>query len=224
MTHSEHQAHIWSCLIHQQRWRVILDQAADRCHIALMKIKKTQIPTLKNVQELIHESRTFITKGIVSERFYDFIHQVIRSVSTSHQIILQVYNFIYRQVYTHIWIPRCVKVIAYERRLGLTNRMKRSRFKPKQRPNNPTPLLTYTMDPQLTEVQPWVSWFTASIRQGVNWLTHAYSTQADMFGSFTTSDLNSFTSHHNRTIIHNRLTLENNNRIRDRLVSVFFFM
>ncbi len=42
--------------------------------------------------------------------------------------------------------------------------------------------------------QPWMKWFTASIRQGVTWLKHAYTSQANMFGSFTTSALNSFTN------------------------------
>ena len=49
-----------------------------------------------------------------------------------------------------------------------------------------------SMDHQ--SLAPWVAWFTASIRQEQEWLTYAFASQADMFRSFTTSALNSFTN------------------------------
>jgi len=66
-------------------------------------------------------------------------------------------------------------------------------------------------------LQPWVAWFTASIRQGQEWLSHAFTTQADMFGSFTMSVLNSYTNN-------NRLTLDGHTYNRIALVSRQFFM
>ena len=152
---------------------------------------------LEDVHQLIHESRSFIAKGLVSSNFFNFVQSITRSNSLSLTIIAEVYNFTYKQVFTHLWKPRCAQVIAHELLLGITNRDKRS----KQR--------SWTMKSSLniphTQEQvrnrcettlPWVAWFVASLRQGLEWLTYAYTPQADMFRSFTTSALNSFTYNH----------------------------
>ena len=149
----------------------------------------------------MHESRTFFTKGIVSNIFFDFIYNLVPSVSTVHTIIAQVYNFIYTKVFTHIWISRCTQVIAHEQTRGIINRIKRSRWRPRQRPSihsRTLPSIIPEKDTML--IKPWVKWFTASIRQGSSWLTYAFSPQADKFGSFTTSALNSFTSNINNRV------------------------
>ncbi len=57
---------------------------------------------IEEMLQLTHESRIFITKGIVSNKFFDFIYKVVPSVPTTHNIVVQVYNFIYMQVFTHI--------------------------------------------------------------------------------------------------------------------------
>ncbi len=149
----------------------------------------------------MHESRTFFTKGIVPNRLFELIHNVARSIPTSYHLIAQIYNLIYSQVFTLIWKPRCEKVITQEQALGITNCNKRTKHKPRQRPTrtnvNSSRLRTTIARPEVQPLVPWVKWFTASIRQGASWLTHAYSTQADMFSSYTTSALNSYTSSHN---------------------------
>ena len=65
-------------------------------------------------------------------------------------------------------------------------------------------------DPSSSPSLPWVYWFTASVRQGLEWLNYIYTPQADMFQSFTTSALSYFTNRtrHNieKTLI-NRLVL-----------------
>ncbi len=83
----------------------------------------------------MHESRSFIAKGTVSNIFFDFIHQVVPSVSSSHLIIAQVYNFIYLQVFNLIWKPRCNQVITLEQMKGITNHIKRNKMRLRQRPS-----------------------------------------------------------------------------------------
>ncbi len=146
------------------------------------------------MHQLMHESRTFIAKGIVSQQFFDLVHKVIHSVPTAYTVMAQVYNFIYRQVFTFIWKPHCDKVIAYEQSIGISTKNKRQKCRPRQRPsctNAPSIIQRSSDKPPKSS---WVSWFTASLRQGVTWISYVYSTQANMFGSFTSSALNSFTN------------------------------
>jgi len=209
----ETQEHLWTCSQHQTTWRSILNRAAELCDCTLKQLNEHYTKNIELVLELIHESRTFITKGIVSEKLYEIVHQQARAVPKTHLIIAQVYNFIYRQIYTHIWIPRCDRVVNHERRQGITNRMKRSRIRPRQRPSPQAPSINTMMNTQIRPKPPWVPWFTASIRQGLTWQTHAYTTQADMFGSFTSSTLNSFTNNNNT-----RFTIDVRRRNRDSVV------
>ena len=154
-----------------------------------------RVPSLEVVQRHLHESRSFISKGIVSTAFYEFVHQVCRVLSDTNAIITQVFNYIYQQVFTLLWKPRCAKVIAYEQTLGLNNRNKRAKHRSTSFNYTPTHLhqpASSTVDD--TTRPPWVNCFTASIRQGLTWLNYVYTPQAAMFRSFTTAAINSFTN------------------------------
>jgi len=121
---TEIQTHFWTCLSYQAQWRNIIDRAADKLHSFFLQRSSKQVPPLEVIQRRLHESRTFISKGIVSAALYDFVHQVCRASSDTNLTIAQTLNFIYQQVFSLIWKPRCVKVIAYEQTLGLNNRNK----------------------------------------------------------------------------------------------------
>ena len=143
----------------------------------------------------LHGSRTFISKGVVSTALFNLVNNIARSESTSSKTIADVYNFIYQQVFALIWKPRCVKVIAYEQTLGISNRDKCSKHRSARYNYPPDPLLP--IDTQIKDdllPRPWVDWYTASIRQGLTWLNYVYTPQADMFRSFTTSTINTFTN------------------------------
>src|SRR6266542_4939669 len=100
--HSETQTHLWQCCSQQDKWRSILNQAADK----LMKLLQTEasrnLPTIMSVQQLIHESRTFVSKGLVSSNFYNFVHSITRSKSIILTIIAEVYNFTYAKIFAHL--------------------------------------------------------------------------------------------------------------------------
>ncbi len=98
----ETQTHLWSCTSHQAKWRHILNQAADLCYHIFQQHNQRTLPTKEAVLQLIHESRTFIAKGIMSQRCFNFVHTHIHSETTTHMVIAQVYNFVYRQVFNNI--------------------------------------------------------------------------------------------------------------------------
>ena len=52
-------------------------------------------------------------------------------MSTTNTIIATIYNFIYDQIFTHIWKPQYANVIVYEQMIGITNCNKRSKHRPK---------------------------------------------------------------------------------------------
>jgi len=162
--HSETQDHLWYCSSQQDQWRAILNRAADQLMSIIQQMVRRNLPTLEALQYLIHESRTFFTKGIVSTHFYWFIYSITQTTTLTKNIIAQVYNFIYAQIFTHIWKPRCAKVVEYEKMLGITNRDKRS--KQRYRTFNYLSQVPSTQtkdDPGLDQLFPWVDWFTTSI-------------------------------------------------------------
>ena len=167
---TETQDHIWLCQHNQAQWRSILSNAADCCLSLLKQLNTKTLPTKDTVHQLMHESRTFFTKGIVPNRLFELIHNVARSIPTSYHLIAQVYNLIYSQVFNLIWKPRCEKVITQEQALGITNCNKRTKHKPRQRPKgttvNSSRLRIPIARPEVQPLVPWVKWFTASIRQG----------------------------------------------------------
>ena len=131
--------------------------------------------------------------------------------SITHTIITEVYNFTYTQIFANLWKLKCAKVVEYEQILGITNCDKRSKHRSRSFNYSPHLLSTHENDPPgLNKSLLWMAWFAASIRQDLEWLTHAYTPQADMFRSFTTSALTSFTNNHRINIdglLINRLDL-----------------
>src|SRR6266542_3450691 len=95
----ETQTHLWSCSSHQAKWRHILTQAADFSYHIFHQLNLRTLPMKEAVLQLIHESRTFIAKGIMSQRCFDFVHTHIHSETTTHMVIAQFYNIVYRQVF-----------------------------------------------------------------------------------------------------------------------------
>src|SRR6266540_1180210 len=80
-----------------------------------------------NAQRLLHESRSFIIKGLVSATVYHTIHNYVKSQERTYSIVAQVYNKIYQNCFDKIWKPRCSKVVDQERAMGITNFNKRIR-------------------------------------------------------------------------------------------------
>ena len=172
--------------------------------------------TLESIQHLIYESRTFISKGLVSSSFYQFVQQITRSTARTDALIANVYNYTYAQIFTQMWKLRCAKVIEYEQMLGITNRDKKSKHRSSSLHYPPYVPGAQALDlSSFNKSLPWVAQFAASIRQDLAWLTHAYTPQADMFRSFTTSALTSYTNN-NRFNIDDTLI----NRVDN--VAVFF--
>ena len=69
--------------------------------------------------------------------------------------------------------------------ISITNRNKRSHTRPRY--FNCLFNIPVAQEPSPTDnclVQPWVFWFAASIRQGQEWLSHAFTTQAAMFYTY----------------------------------------
>ena len=191
----ENQSHFWTCSAHQEQWRDILNSAAELLTKLLQKISSKHLLSPDMITTCLHGSRTFISKGVVSTALFNLVNNIARSESTSSKTIADVYNFIYQQVFALIWKPRCVKVIAYEQTLGISNRDKRSKHRSARYNYPPDPLLP--IDTQIKDdllPRPWVDWYTASIRQGLTWLNYVYTPQADMFRSFITSTINTFTN------------------------------
>ena len=77
---------------------------------------------LEQIQKYLHESQTFITKGIVANTLFNFVHNLGISLQDTCTIIATIYNNIYQQVFTQLWKLRCAQVVAYEQSLGITNR------------------------------------------------------------------------------------------------------
>ena len=92
----------------------------------LQQNKSKHIPTLDEIQHCLYESRTFISKGFMSNTFFDFVHRTDHSKHNTDITIAKLYNFIYLQVFNLLWKPRYAQVIVYEQQLGVTNRDKRS--------------------------------------------------------------------------------------------------
>ena len=96
---TETQAHFWTCPEHQDIWRNILNRAADLLLQILQQNKAKHIPTLDEIRQSLHESRTFIFKGLVSQTLFDFVHSAYRSLNNTDITIAKTYNFIYLQVF-----------------------------------------------------------------------------------------------------------------------------
>ncbi len=111
---SETQLHFWSCPSHQAQWINTLNRAADLLMQLFRHSTFRNLPTLDQIITCLHESHTFISKGIVPSAFYNFVQDALRSIPLTNIAIARVYNFIFQQVFTHIWKPRCVTVIVYE--------------------------------------------------------------------------------------------------------------
>ncbi len=124
---TESQSHFWTCPSHQAQWHDILDKAADHLMQLFQKHKQWNLPSLNTILDHLHGSRSFIAKGLVSSSFYNFIYSIEWSLNHTDTTIAIVYNYIYRQVFTHLWKLRCVWAIAYEKILGISNVDKRSR-------------------------------------------------------------------------------------------------
>ncbi len=195
--HSESQEHLWTCSGQQDHWQDILNLAATHFMNTLKNQAARRIPMLEAVLHLIHESRTFISKGLVPSYLYQFVQQITRSIARTDAIIAEVYNYTYKQMFTQMWKLRCVKINDYERMMGIFNSDKRSKHRSRS-----VHYPTYVPGAQASASSgsntslPWVAWYAASIRQGLEWLTYAFTPQADMFRSFTTSALSSFTNNH----------------------------
>jgi len=218
--HKEFQSHFWTCSSHQDQWRMILNQATTMLTNILHQSSSRHRLTHEQLQVCLHESRTFISKGIVPTSLFDLVSSVCRSLPNTHLTLAKVYNYIYRQVFTHIWKPRYAKVIAHEQTLGISNCTKRLKnqsttfqYLPKQQghsaPFNTANHLTC----------PWVYWFTASIKQGLSWISYVYSPKAEMFRSFTTSAICSVTNPKDTNRISHRFSIDSPNLI-DSLVLV----
>ena len=100
--HIETQAHLWSYPYNHERWNSILNRVAEELYQLLQPLSFKNLPSLTAIQHLLYESRTFISKGIVSNIFFDFVHNVVHSLPTTNTILVTVYNFIYKQIFTHI--------------------------------------------------------------------------------------------------------------------------
>ena len=127
--HSETQAYLWNYSSQQNQWWSILNRIADKFMQLIQNEVSRNLPTIVAVQHLIHESRTFISKGIISSNFYNFVYSITWLTSITNTIIAEVYNFTYAQIFTHLWKPRCAKVVAYEQILGITNWNKQSKYR-----------------------------------------------------------------------------------------------
>src|SRR6266542_1813874 len=186
---TESQSYFWKCPSHQDEWHAILNRAAGQLLQLLQKNKVKKLPLIEQITQRLHESSTFIPTGIISNTFYNFVHDAVRSSSTTDIIVSNVYNYIYRQIFTHVWKPRCAKVVAYERSLGITNQNKRSKHRSTMFNYPPNANVQQDDEPDLS-VPSWVDWYTSSIRNGQTWLSHLFTSQADMFISYITSALN----------------------------------
>ena len=195
---NESQAHFWTCPNHLQKWSDTLDRATDMLMLIFQQLTTRTLSTLTTVAHHIHESRTFISRGIISNSFYDFIYKIDRSLSNTNIIIAKVYNYIYHQVFTHIWKSRCALVIAYEQSIGITHQSKHTkvRFTCFNFSSN-SQIQPAHLTSEASSFPPWVAWITASIRHDANWLSHVFTPQADMYRSFITSALNSLSNHIN---------------------------
>ena len=65
----ESQEHIWTYPAHHHTWINILSKAAHLLHDAI-KCNSDTPPHIDIIMKLVHESRTFITKGLVSTIFW----------------------------------------------------------------------------------------------------------------------------------------------------------
>ena len=62
---------------------------------ALQKITSSNLPTIDLIKKSLHEFWTFISKGIVPNALFDFVHKVGWSLQDTNATIAKVYNYIY---------------------------------------------------------------------------------------------------------------------------------
>jgi len=66
---SESQEHVWTCPVHHNTWTNILNKAAQFLLCEIIRRNDTPPSSIDDIMTLVHESRTFITKGLVSTLF-----------------------------------------------------------------------------------------------------------------------------------------------------------
>ncbi len=74
----ESQEHIWTCSVHHHIWINLLSKAAHFLYDTIQHISDTP-PHIDTIMKLVHESRTFITKGLVSTTFWSSLIKFVRS-------------------------------------------------------------------------------------------------------------------------------------------------
>jgi len=191
---AESQDHVWTCLVHQHTWINILDKAA---HLLLSEVLKhnDKPPPIDAFLTMIHESRNFITHGLVPSYFWTSLTKIVKSNQHALEVCVIIYNYIYKAMFEDIWIRRCHAVISYELAQGITNKQKRSKHKVlyRHRADN-TSELQRNDSIGITAPSPWITWYTSSIRKGLKWIDHLFDDQENNLRSLNSIDLNRFTT------------------------------
>src|SRR6266540_3049246 len=146
---AETQSHFWKCPAHHQKWSSILSNAATTLLQLLQQTKVCDLPTLDLIQKYLHESRTFISKGIVATTLFNFVYHLGLTLQDTRIIIATLFNHIYQQVFTQLWKLRCDQVIAYEQTLGVNNWDKRSKHRSSRHNYSPVDKSDQDNSPQL---------------------------------------------------------------------------
>ena len=99
---AETPAHLWTCPVHHHSWTNILSKAAHLLHDEIKRINAIPPPHIDTIMKFVHESRTFITKGLVSSTFWLSLIKLVRSEQHAHDVCTKVYNYIYRAMFEDI--------------------------------------------------------------------------------------------------------------------------
>src|SRR6266498_4324023 len=90
--HEESQSYFWTCPSHQEQWRKILNNAADVFRNNLQHGTSRCCLSHELIQVCLHESRTFISKGIIPTSLFELVSSMSRSTLDTNIILAKVYN------------------------------------------------------------------------------------------------------------------------------------
>ena len=149
--------HVWTCDEHRDVLSEIRDKTINKMLTWILEYNDniqhfTDLIAL-NIWDISYSPNSFTFIDLIKGFIPMSLHNLLNSWTTTKNvvdIIIQMRQFIFDEIFEHIWIPRCAYLKEFERSLGLTKKkklaLKSIRSLPKNNSSNSTNISYDSLD------------------------------------------------------------------------------
>ncbi|PKY60404.1 hypothetical protein RhiirA4_484066 [Rhizophagus irregularis] len=123
--------HVWSCDEHRENIKIIRDKTINQILTWMLEyndnVQDFNAIIALNIWDISHDPNSFtfidLIKGIIPMSLFNLLN-TWTTKSNTLEVLMQMRQFIFNEIFENVWIPRCSYLKEFERSLGITKKKK----------------------------------------------------------------------------------------------------